>query len=45
MEVNLSSLDIRNVIFVLALVPVSMAIYYHFYKVFEKNQLKLEQGM
>lgn len=41
-QAYLSSLDIRNVIFVLALVPVSMLIYYPFYKIFEKSQLKQE---
>lgn len=43
-QAYLSSLDIRNVIFVLCLVPVSMLIYYPFYKVFEKNQLRQELG-
>lgn len=43
-QAYLSSLDIRNVIFVLCLVPVSMLIYYPFYKIFEKNQLKQELG-
>lgn len=41
-QAYLSSLDIRNVIFVLLLVPVSMAIYYPFFKIFEKNTLKAE---
>ncbi|MGG7178745.1 PTS sugar transporter subunit IIC [Clostridium paraputrificum] len=41
-QAYLSSLDWRNVVFVLALVPISMLIYYPFYKIFEKNQLKQE---
>lgn len=43
-QAYLSSLDIKNVIFVLCLVPISMIIYYPFYKVFEKNQIKEELG-
>lgn len=41
-QAYLSSLDWRNVVFVFALIPISMLIYYPFYKVFEKNQLKQE---
>ncbi|MGL4772180.1 MAG: PTS sugar transporter subunit IIC [Clostridium sp.] len=41
-QAYLSSLDFRNVIFVLLLVPISMGIYYPFYKVFEKNLLREE---
>lgn len=41
-QAYLSSLDIRNVLFVLLLVPISMVIYYPFFKIFEKNTLKQE---
>ena len=41
-QAYLSSLDWRNVVFVLLLVPISLLIYYPFFKIFEKNQLKQE---
>lgn len=41
-QAYLSSLDIKNVIFVFALIPISMVIYYPFFKIFEKNTLKNE---
>ena len=41
-QAYLSSLDWRNVVFVFLLIPISMAIYYPFFKIFEKNQLKQE---
>ncbi|MGL5616252.1 MAG: PTS sugar transporter subunit IIC [Sarcina sp.] len=41
-QAYLSSLDIRNVIFVFLLIPISMVIYYPFFKIFEKNTLKNE---
>lgn len=41
-QAYLSSLDIKNVIFVLALIPISMVIYYPFFKIFEKNTIKNE---
>ncbi|MGL4522625.1 MAG: PTS sugar transporter subunit IIC [Bacilli bacterium] len=39
----LSALDVMNVVFVLATVPISMCIYYPFFKIFEKNILEQEQ--
>ncbi|MEG0134043.1 MAG: PTS transporter subunit EIIC [Clostridium sp.] len=41
-QAYLSSLDWRNVVFVLALVPLSVLMYYPFFKVFERNQLREE---
>lgn len=41
-QAYLSSLDIKNVLFVFLLIPISMVIYYPFFKVFEKNILKNE---
>ena len=41
-QAYLSSLDWRNVVFVLLLIPISLLIYYPFFKIFEKNQLKQE---
>lgn len=41
-QAYLSSLDIKNVLFVFLLIPISMVIYYPFFKVFEKNTLKNE---
>ena len=38
----LCSMDWRNVVFVLALIPVSMAIYYPFFKVYERGVLAAE---
>lgn len=43
-QAYLSSLDIKNVLFVLLLVPISMVIYYPFFKIFEKNALKQESN-
>lgn len=43
-QAYLSSLDWRNVVFVFLLIPISMAIYYPFFKIFEKKQLK-EEGI
>lgn len=42
-QAYLSSLDWKNVVFVLLLVPISLLIYYPFFKIFEKNQLAQEQ--
>ncbi|MGL4451042.1 MAG: PTS sugar transporter subunit IIC [Sarcina sp.] len=42
-QAYLSSLDIKNVMFVFILIPISMLIYYPFFKVFEKNVLKEEE--
>ena len=44
-QAYLSSMDFKNVLFVLVLVAISMAIYYPFFKVYEKNMLKQEQSM
>ncbi|MGL5346560.1 MAG: PTS sugar transporter subunit IIC [Peptostreptococcaceae bacterium] len=44
-QAYLSSMDFKNVLFVLVLVAISMAIYYPFFKVYEKNMLKQEQGI
>ena len=41
-QAYLSSMDLRNVIFVFALVLVSIIIYYPFFKVYEKNILRQE---
>ena len=43
-QAYLSSMDFKNVIFVFALVAISMAIYYPFFKVYEKNMLRQENG-
>lgn len=43
-QAYLSSIDFKNVIFVFALVAISMAIYYPFFKVYEKNMLRQENG-
>ncbi|MBS6887152.1 MAG: PTS sugar transporter subunit IIC [Clostridium sp.] len=43
-QAYLSSLDWRNVVFVFLLIPISMVIYYPFFKIFEKKQLK-EEGI
>ena len=43
-QAYLSSLDWRNVVFVFLLIPISMIIYYPFFKIFEKKQLK-EEGI
>lgn len=40
----LSALDWRNVIFVFVLVIISIAVYYPFFKVYERNTLKVEEG-
>lgn len=40
----LSALDWRNIIFVLVLVAISLAVYYPFFKVYEKNILSTENG-
>ena len=40
----LSALDFRNVIFMLVIVAVSMAVYYPFFKVYEKKFLEEEQA-
>lgn len=39
----LSSMDWRNVVFTLVLIPLSLAIYYPFFKVYEKSQLKRDE--
>ncbi|MGT2934640.1 PTS sugar transporter subunit IIC [Streptococcus castoreus] len=44
-QAYLSSLDWRNVVFTLFLVVISTIIYYPFFKVQEKNQLRLEKQM
>ncbi|MGL4913180.1 MAG: PTS sugar transporter subunit IIC [Romboutsia sp.] len=44
-QAYLSSMDFRNVIFVFALVAISVAIYYPFFKVYEKNMLNQERGV
>ena len=38
----LSALDIRNVIFMFVLIAISVAVYYPFFKVYEKNTLAHE---
>ncbi len=43
-QAYLSSMDFKNVIFVFALAAISVAIYYPFFKVYEKNMLKQENG-
>lgn len=43
-QAYLSSMDFKNVIFVFALVAISMVIYYPFFKVYEKNMLRQENG-
>lgn len=43
-QAYLSSLDWRNVVFVFLLIPISIVIYYPFFKIFEKKQLK-EEGI
>ena len=43
-QAYLSSMDFKNVIFVFALVAISVAIYYPFFKVYEKNMLRQENG-
>lgn len=43
-QAYLSSMDFKNVVFVFALVGISMLIYYPFFKVYEKNMLKQETG-
>lgn len=41
-QAYLSSMDIRNVIFVCALVLISIVIYYPFFKVYEGNMIRKE---
>ncbi|MDZ5254108.1 PTS sugar transporter subunit IIC [Clostridium sp. LIBA-8841] len=41
-QAYLSSLDAMNVLFVFLLIPVSMVLYYPFFKIFEKNTMKNE---
>ncbi|MDZ4992571.1 PTS sugar transporter subunit IIC [Clostridium perfringens] len=41
-QAYLSSLDIMNVLFVFLLIPVSIILYYPFFKIFEKNTIKNE---
>ena len=36
-------MDWRNVVFTLVLIPLSLAIYYPFFKVYEKSQLKRDE--
>lgn len=43
-QAYLSSMDFKNVIFVFALAAISVAIYYPFFKVYEKNMLRQENG-
>lgn len=43
-QAYLSAMDFRNVLFVFALVLVSVVIYYPFFKVYEKNMLVQENG-
>lgn len=43
-QAYLSSMDFKNVIFVFVLVAISVAIYYPFFKVYEKNMLRQENG-
>lgn len=40
----LSALDIRNVIFMIVLIVISVAVYYPFFKVYEKNTLANEES-
>ena len=42
-QAYLSSMDFKNVIFTFILVVISVAIYYPFFKVYEKNMIKNEQ--
>lgn len=39
----LSSMDWRNVVFTLLLIPLTVAIYYPFFKVYERSQIKRDQ--